>query len=265
MMLRIDTQADVLARLFQEAEQTIRQQIVQALASGALRTAAYRRAQLAVVQQHLAALHSTAIPAAREQVARAYGDGVVIANTNLPKAKLATAFSGGFHSEAVNALADSLTTKLDAAITHVGRRADDVFRREGLRQTTLGMLQGQGAQETAAQLASTLADQGVKAFIDSAGRSWGLDTYARMAIRTTGREAVTAGTKNRLAEAGLDLVTWTAAWDADDDPCQSNDGQTFSMSGSSSDYPALTDEPPAHPNCRCVLTPAAENLEAQLA
>lgn len=262
MRLPSDSVAAQLANLYATAEAHLRASVMQAVTSGALGTASYRRRALHAVQQILATLQQQATPRARQAVSDAYHVGAGIADhhtgiDNTPR------FGGHIHTQAVRVLADSLVGRLDDAVTHVGRQVDDVFRREQLRATAQ-MLITQGDVRTASRaLADQLTAQGVKAFTDRAGRQWGLANYAEMAIRTVSRQAVTEGTKNALLERHVDLVTMSSHASSCDQ-CAPLEGKTFSLTGLTPGYPVLESPPPIHPRCRHVIFPAAANLDLAL-
>jgi hypothetical protein len=234
--------------------------VVEALASGSLGTARYRSQRLAVVQQVLAAVQSEAVPQAAQAVTDAYVLGSRIAGVT-------GSFGSGVHGEAVNVLADALTTRLNDAAETVGRRVDDVFRREGLRHAALSLITGGTRRDASQALQDELVRQGVSAVTDRAGREWGLSTYAEMVIRTTTREAVSHGTHNRLLEGGQDLVSISKhrGVAADDERCLRIAGKTFSITGRTPGYEVLPLNawPPmgTHPNCAHVATPARASLE----
>jgi hypothetical protein len=244
MMLRVDSQADALAAIYRDAEQRLRAQVERAVASGALGTASYRRAQLTQVQALLAETQARAVPQAAAIVGNGYVQGARIVDNTLP---VAGSF-GGVHQEAVQVLADSLATKLNGAAVQVGRRVDDIFRREGLRHSALQIATGGTRAETSQQLAKTLTDQGIKAFTDRAGRDWGLENYTSMAVRTTAREAVSEGTKNRLLENGQDQVDIALSATACPECVAAYSDGPFDITA--------IDLPPLHPRCTCVATPA---------
>lgn len=89
------------------------------------------------------------------------------------------------------------------------------------------------------------------------GKNWQIDTYSEVVARTRSREAQTAAAKDTMLEFGQDLVTVV---DADPCPiCQEFVGNVYSITGSSDKYDDLTDEPPFHPNCQCILAPFIED------
>lgn len=253
--LAVDDQADALIALYTQAELRLAAAAQEALSSGQLGTARYRRKRLAAVQAILKQLQFNAIPRAKQLVVDGYKEGISIAGGPAD-------FGGGIHTEAIRLLQKNMTGSLDDATTTVGRRVEDVFRREGLRAAALGLIEGSTRKEASAGLAAALRAQGLKAFQDVAGRQWNLEAYARMVIRTTTREAVTAGTGNRLAEQGIDLVEISLSLKACPRCVAAYKGKVFSRTGATPGYPVLIKPPPLHPNDRCIMHAARQNLAA---
>lgn len=254
-------QTDALIRIYQDAEAQLAREVTAAVASGKLGTASYRRQQLAQVQALLVKLQADTAPKATAVLQASYTDGLKIAQL----ADVSGALSG-IHTEAVEVLADNLSARLGNGITNVGRQVEDVFRKEGLRISGQQLAAGNTRLQASKQLTESLADQGIRAFTDVAGREWGLSRYTEMVLRTTTREAVSLGTKNRLIEGGIDLVTWDSTGESCP-ICDPLDGQTFSLTGATEGYDVIEEMPPIHPNCECVITPASttfEELEAAL-
>lgn len=149
-------------------------------------------------------------------------------------------------------------------VRFLGRRADDPWRRVALEVQAGGIIGLDTRRQTSAMLKRRLLEEGVTdavtGFVDRRGRRWSLDSYAAMAVRTTTREATTAGTANRLRDHGLDLVT-VSTHKHPADECTPFEGNTYSLTGDHPTYPALKVRPPFHPNCAHVLTPAEANLD----
>lgn len=169
----------------------------------------------------------------------------------------------GIHLNAVRVLYESLTDSLDGAISHVGRKANDVLRKATLREVLVSQLAGRDRGGTATALEENLRSRGVESFEDSRGTSWTLPRYAKMAAATTAHEASTTATLNRLAENNISLVKWhIGAGEKTCEVCKPYDRKVFSIAGSEADagYPVLDTAPPVHPYCRCVLTGFVEGL-----
>jgi len=109
-----------------------------------------------------------------------------------------------------------------------------------------------------------IAEDSWVGFVDAAGRKWDLLNYTEMLTRTKIAEAVSRGTENRLIENGLDLV-YIVTSPACNDWCLFYAGKVFSISGTSKDYPPLSEAPnggtPFHPRCRCREAPFIEKFE----
>lgn len=257
-----DRQVAAIAGLYEDGQKRLERLVREALERGAEGTAAFRKSQLAAVRRLLSELQDRAVPTAAETTAAAYTGGAAAAEAALA-ARPVVAWSG-VHQAAVDVLADNMVNRLNDAAVTVGRRTEDAFRRAGLRQTAAGLVEGATRKEVSAQLERKIVEDAISdaltGFVDKRGRRIPLDTYARMVARTTTREAVTAGTVNRLNERGHDLVTITSHANPCD-ICKRYDGRTYSLSGRSRNYPPLSEAPPFHPNCRHVLTPAAANFE----
>lgn len=253
-------------------------------------TAGYRarqQQQAALILEQLRGQTKAGIPTV---IGRTYSAAVLATDSVAPSAVAGT--FGGIHIGAVEVIAANLTRRvldaidmtdrniravferadrieragsLDVPSAIIGRRANDPYRNLTLEQVGQGIIAGDTRRQVSAALAKSLVDNGVTdaltGFIDRSGRRWQLQTYTRMAARTTTREAVTVATKNRLVEGGRDLVT-ISSHSHPADECTPYDGQTFSLTGATPGYPVLDEEPPFHPNCAHVMTPAGADLDA---
>jgi hypothetical protein len=255
--LAADRHAAALAAIFRDAEQRLTALVAQSLAAGTLGTARYRTNQLGKVRSILDQLLGQAVPASTSLVAHGYVSGGRVVDSALGAPRFATSFSG-VHQEAVDILADNLANALGEATRTVGRRIEDIFRREGLAAVAQGLATGAARRDVSQNLVDLLTKQGVTAFVDKGGRAWGLESYAAMVARTTTREAVSLGTANRMLEHGEDTVR-ISSHPHDPDVCDRYDGKTFSLAGRG-DAPRLDRLPPFHPNCRHVLAPAVADL-----
>jgi hypothetical protein len=155
---------------------------------------------------------------------------------------------------------------LDAALPPlIGRRIDDAFRRAGLETISRKLTEGMTIKQTRQVLLDELNTSGLTSFTDQAGRRWQLPHYAGMVARTTSREAYTSGTVAVVQRAGYDLVQATTHFPTCD-ICASRQGRVYSLSGTSPDYPALSESGehfPWHPNCGHVLTPFIESYTSE--
>lgn len=161
--------------------------------------------------------------------------------------------------DAVRVISINMVDNYNDAIVKVGRRVDDVFREVSLQAQAESLIAGEDLRsmeqrlETGLRRANLVNTEDV---VRVSNRNLKLNYYSEMVSRTTAREAASQGLVNRLIQNNLDLVT------VDDHPnscdkCASYQGKTFSLTGSTPNYPILDIYPPFHPNCRHVLTPAS--------
>lgn len=218
------------------AEQKLRE--VRAYLRAIRREAAQLRLPLDDIAEGLADAYEGGLDAAAAQLARAGIDDIA--------AGLADAERG-----ALRAIVRETVAPLEGLPVQVLRQANDAYRRIVARTTTLE-LTGTITRRQAAQAAlNQFADVGITGFTDAAGRRWDLASYAEMAVRTGGANAVRQGRFDRLSANGRDLVM------VSDSPeecelCRPWEGRVLSISGGTPGYPAIAEARAAglfHPGC----------------
>lgn len=255
---------------YARAQRELVTQLQAALASKDLVRASVRRAQLAAALRVLDALGQRTDPRARRLVADAYQQSAQHTSSLIPeqvKIRGPEQFAG-VEQDAIRTLQETITGQLQDARVTVGRRVADVYARAGRRAALGHLLGAEGSPRAAARrLAGDLARQGVKSFVDRAGKKWALDTYADMAVRTTTREAVVEAAKTRMASQGVVLCQVTTH--ATSCPkCLPYEGRVFSLDGTSGTaggvrFTPLVEQPPFHPRCRHTISPyVLTNFEA---
>lgn len=242
-----------MIRIYERAEQELTNLINAGLLSGAAGTVRYRRRVQRRVRAILQALRSDVLPQVRLLVEESYAEGSGLVQTPLGS-------FGTPNERALRLLTENLYGRLQDGHTIVGRRVDDVFRREGLRAVATKMATAGTGSSSVKQLVDLLQKQGVTSFVDKAGRHWSLSNYASMAIQTTSREAASQGTIFTMHEMGQDLVE-VSHHPHPVDVCTPYDGKTFSISGKDKEFPRLDRIPPFHPRCKHVLKPAAASFD----
>ncbi|QKW08050.1 phage capsid protein [Streptomyces sp. NA04227] len=110
------------------------------------------------------------------------------------------------NAQAVDRLAVETVDLVTATHRGILRAVVDGFRKV-IAQVSATPLLGVATRRQATQDAMRhFADRGIRSFVDRAGRSWQLTSYAEMAVRTsTARAAIEAHTRT-LTEVGIDLV-----------------------------------------------------------
>jgi hypothetical protein len=254
-----------LIRLYRAEAQRLRIQLRSALASEAIGTAVYRKRQLEEVRRQLAALGQRTRATPIELVAAGYDRGARIVDIAASRPVMTGYAFSGVHQRPAMVIADNIASRIEGARQLVGRRVEDVFRQAGLEAIGQGIIGGEARRETSKALVERLVKEGVTGFVDARGAQWQLDTYAEMAVRTTTREAVSAGTANRMRETGQQLIT--ISYHATRcEICGPYEGNTYALPGEEVDgYDTIDQLPPFHPNCLHVATPAGANIDALLA
>ncbi|MGC3905695.1 phage minor capsid protein [Corynebacterium variabile] len=107
---------------------------------------------------------------------------------------------------AASKAAEATTTSLGKAARSIPRNTQTVWGKiidNAVNKTVTGDLTIQQALQ---QAMDDAAKQGLGFYRDSAGRKWGLDTYAEMAIRTGTNNVLIDAHTAELVEVGIDLV-----------------------------------------------------------
>lgn len=159
------------------------------------------------------------------------------------------------HKEAIAALVDDTQRAFAESIQGVARTANQLLgkaTREALtQQMAIGKIGGEALRTVKKTIVGTLEDQGLIALIDKSGRTWELETYAEMLIRTKAVEARNRGVVNRMAENNYDLVQ--VSDHGADDVCGEWEGEILSISGETPGYKTVAEAEADglfHPNCR---------------
>lgn len=248
---------DIL-RLYSEAEAILLQKVARRLHRGItesgwaeqklLEVQALRRDARAEVERL-----TEAIPQATDDAIRsAYNRGVAAAATDLEAigVEIRVAFAA-VDEVKIAALARVTMERLAATHLRILRWTDDAYR-QVVAEASGQVLTGALSRREAAQAAlNRFADKGITGFVDQAGRSWDLVSYAETAVRSSAGQAAVSGHLDRLADNGHDLVI------VSDSPgecplCRPWEGEILSISGRTTDYPAFADAEAAglfHANC----------------
>lgn len=132
----------------------------------------------------------------------------------------------------------SVTVMATVQSALIGRIEPDVYRRVGLEQVALRQATGQGVYKQLPQFVEVLRREGVTAFVDKAGRRWSLHTYCSMVSRTTSRQAEVLSVLTADPEQDLYRISSHGTTCA---LCAPYEGRVYSKSGTSPDYPPLSD------------------------
>lgn len=150
----------------------------------------------------------------------------------------------------VNILTD-LNNSMNVADRNILRKADDAYANIVGRASAL-MATGTITARQAVQMElNEFANRGIGSFVDKAGRTWDMATYAEMATLTAIERATIAGYTDTMREYGFDLAEISSHFGACP-LCEAWEGVIISVSGRTSGYPSLADAESAgvfHPRC----------------
>lgn len=161
------------------------------------------------------------------------------------------------HLAAVNTLLSDAYLDFGNAITGFVRGSERILNealKKQLRSSiAMGRLEGQAVTKIKKTITEQLADRGFTVLIDRGGNSWSLPRYSEMLTRTHLLKANNEGVVNRAGDFDIDIVE-VSNINTDCDVCAEQEGEIYSLSGKSKNYPYIGDnEPPYHPNCRHTL------------
>lgn len=94
-------------------------------------------------------------------------------------------------------------------------------------------------QEAMQQIADDFAKQGMPALRDTAGRTWSVEGYSQMVVRSVNRQVATDIQIERSKQYGFDLVEVDSHVGARPG-CEPYQGKVYSLSGDSKNYPSLS-------------------------
>ena len=144
---------------------------------------------------------------------------------------------------------------LNNASFQILRNAEDAYTKIMAHATT-GLLSGTDTRIQASQkMLNEMSAKGITSFVDKAGRSWSLSSYAEMCARTVSSHAALQGHIDRQLEVGEDLVK-VSSIGTTCPVCQRWQGVVLSISGKSPKYHSLDEAKSAglfHPNCKHTL------------
>jgi hypothetical protein len=240
-----DAQAEKLIKLYTKAEKEILAEVTKALLKG---NSTY---QLKAMLKNVRKIRKDLLEGARDwseqAIQEAYEAGMK--STGLPGG---AAFNA-VHQQAVKVLAENAYGRFEIVDQVIGRRVNDVYRSIALENVTGQVVGYQTWQQTAKRIRADMADRGITGFVDAAGRRWNMETYAEMIARTTPRQAMIEGTKNRLLEHDHDLAEIIGGIGENTcDHCREWNGRIVSLTGKTSGYPTLDEARDAgvfHPQC----------------
>jgi len=252
-----------LVELFEEIEKYIMQMVANIIMTNpGSHSLVYWKRRAQGVHVELESLRKDLLKVTPDVVQHSYAAGYVTGGA--PHA--AGVATQGINARAIALLAAGMNDRLDASLATVGRRVDDTFRRAGLKAAALHAATGTAHMNARKQMMRDLQRQGVGAFVDKAGRTWTLNNYTEMVIRTTTREAMCQGSFQSMEDHGTEVVKISHHESAKKCKiCAPLDGKVFAMPNAPDSvkamYPTLERIPPFHPRCKHSIGPASNTFD----
>jgi hypothetical protein len=176
-------------------------------------------------------------------------------------------YGATIHTSAVQVLINSVTLDLIKANDSIKYLFNSFIHQtqqsllqdaEISRMIAEGLITGETRRTVSNEILKELQTQlGNEQFIVINGRNYQPKNYAELLARTRTREATSQGTINTCLRYGVDLVQWDVHTEICE-YCQQYAGRVYSISGSDPNFPMLKENPPLHPNCKCILSPTTK-------
>ncbi len=173
------------------------------------------------------------------------------------------------HKAAIEALVDDTAKAFAESITGVSRNARTLLgkmvREEMTQRLAKGMISGEALRDTRNAIKAVIKDQGIVSLKDKGGKTWDIDRYSEMLIRTKAVEARNRGMINRLAENNYDLVQVSDHM-GECQLCAPWEGRILSVTGATEGYPTVAEAEADglfHPNCRHAINVLIPSLARQ--
>lgn len=152
------------------------------------------------------------------------------------------------NAPAVDRLAASLAADTRPVYVRITRAVVDAYQRI-VGRVSGGVLLGAATRRQASQRAlDQFAQRGITGFVDRAGRSWDMASYAEMAVRSVTARAAVEGHVDALGEIGVGLVIVSDA-PLECPLCRQWEGEVLTLSGQSGPHTVRAEHaaPPEHP------------------
>lgn len=227
--------------LYRASEHALLEQLAQALAEG-INSPGWAEVKLrsigdlrAAVEEISTALQHDADGAIAAALTEAYGRGRQAAVAELGGLDIGRELQARRvlpNAPAVDRLAASMVRDTRPLYVRITRAVTDAYR-SIISRASGGVLLGAQTRRQATQRAlDEFAGRGVTGFVDSAGRSWSMASYAEMAVRSVTARAAIEGHIDALDEIGVGLVIVSAA-SLECSLCAPWQGEILSLNGAS--------------------------------
>ncbi|MCI4143048.1 phage minor capsid protein [Streptomyces sp. MMS20-AI2-20] len=235
-----DLAAEV-ARLYQDAEAALLERLAAALAAdidsprwAELKLAAIGNLREAV-ERVAEALQTDTDGAVRRALVEAYNRGRQAAVAELGALDIGRELAARDalpNAPAVDRLAASLAADTRPVYARITRVVVDAYRSITSRASASTLLGSLTRRQASQRALDQFANRGITGFVDTAGRSWDMASYAEMAVRSVTARAAVDGHVDALGEIGVGLVVVSDA-PLECPLCARWEGETLTLSGQS--------------------------------
>ncbi|MGA5209010.1 phage minor capsid protein [Streptomyces pseudogriseolus] len=235
-----DLAAEV-ARLYQDAEAALLERLAAALAAdidsprwAELKLAAIGNLREAV-ERVAEALQTDTDGAVRRALVEAYNRGRQAAVAELGALDIGRELAARDalpNAPAVDRLAASLAADTRPVYARITRVVVDAYRSITSRASASTLLGSLTRRQASQRALDQFANRGITGFVDTAGRSWDMASYAEMAVRSVTARAAVDGHVDALGEIGVGLVIVSDA-PLECPLCARWEGETLTLSGQS--------------------------------
>jgi hypothetical protein len=208
----------------------------------------------------------------REEIPKYYNDGANIALQDLRRLGVdLDPRTGGalINREAIKALTDESAEAIAQSMTAISRsvrqRLGEVLKTQLNFIIAEGKLSGDTLKTITAAVRDQIEKNGLTALRDKSGRSWSMDNYADMLVRTKAVEARNQGLTNQMLRYGYDLVQ-VSNHNTDHLACKKYEGKILSLTGKTPGYPSLEKaklDGLFHPRCKHAMNVINPTLAAK--
>ncbi len=265
----LNSKVEILRSLYVEAQEKIRKKLARIDLAAKER---YRSQMiLSEVRGIIRGLNSDTKKWVLKNIPRGYERGFDIAAERLKILGVTRRvdFDAQIHTSSINILADEVTRDLLEANRSINKNISSYIRRTQqkiIQDNKISQMIASGSIEGVSRrnisdtiLAELKTNMDAEKFIKINGRLYQPKKYAELVARTRMREATSWAVKSTCLQYDVDLVQWDVHSGACEE-CQQFSGRVFSISGSNEEFPALTIQPPVHPNCECNLLPVTQSF-----
>lgn len=261
MPINIDTYENLageILKVYEEAERTMMRRVKNRLARGidqpgwTERKYGEMRDVRNEMAKYVAGLSATRGAMQRQFLEKAYGDARAAMISDARTFGELSQIQGLTPNtmKVVNIMTE-LDSLMDAADRRILRSVNDAYADIVGRTSALVATGSITYREAVQRELNDFADRGITSFVDRAGKSWDMETYAEMATLTAIERATREGYTDAMMEFGYDLAQISDHYGACP-ICEAWQGVVISITGNTPGYETLADAEAAgvfHPRC----------------